>query len=143
MTRFRLAAAGLALAAAMLAGQAQGAAHAPLVHYTFRGVAVTAPGPNATQLQVDVRGGNRPALRELIGAAQPLIFTVGPRTRYIAETRTNQPHRSASAAIQAGDPVVVNVWARGRAPLAELLATQARSVDDQADAARPTGRLFL
>jgi hypothetical protein len=146
MKSFRLAAAGLAVAASALVGPAQGAstqASARLVHYTFRGVAVTAPGANATQLQVDVRGGNKVALRQLIGAGQPLIFTVGPKTRYVAEKQSGRPRGSSSDRIQAGDPVVVNVWARPRAALAELLATPARMVDDVADASRPKGRLFL
>jgi hypothetical protein len=146
MKGFRLAAAGLAVAASALVGQAQGAstqASAGLVHYSFRGVAVSAPGANATQLQVDVRGGNKVALRQLIGAGQPLIFTVGPKTHYVAEKQSGRPRASASDKIEAGDPVVVNVWARPRAPLAELLATPARMVDDVVEASRPKGRLFL
>jgi hypothetical protein len=146
MKSFRLAAAGLAVAASVLVGQAQGAstqARAKLVHYTFRGVAVTAPGANASQLQVDVRGGNKVALRRLIGAGQPLIFTLGPKTHFVAEKQSGRPRRSSSDRIQAGDPIVVNVWARAHAALAELLATPARSVDDVAEASRPKGRLFL
>jgi hypothetical protein len=146
MRSLRYAAAGLALGVAALAGQAQGAstqAHANLVHYAFRGVVVTAPGASATQLQVDVRGGNKIALRQLVGAAQPLIFTVGAKTHYVAEKPSGVPRASSSDRIDAGDPIVLNVWARPRAPLAELLATPARMVDDLAEAARPKGRLFL
>jgi hypothetical protein len=146
MRSLRYTAAGLALALAALAGQAQGAptqARANLAHYTFRGVVVTAPGANATQVQVDVRGGNKIALRQLIGAAQPLIFTVGAKTHYVAEKQSGRPRASSSDRIEAGDPIVVNVWARPHAPLAELLATSARMVDDIAEAARPKGRLFL
>jgi hypothetical protein len=146
MNSFRIAAAGLAVAASALVGQAQGASTqtgARLVHYTFRGVAVSAPGANATQLQVDVRGGNKVALRQLIGAGQPLIFTVGPKTHYVAEKQSGRPRASRPEKIEAGDPVVVNVWARSKAALAELLATPARMVDDVAEANRPKGRLFL
>src|SRR5262249_49211052 len=89
------------------------------------------------------RGGNRIALRQLIGAGQPLIFTVGARTHYVAEKQSGRPRASSSDRIEAGDPIVVNVWARPRAALAELLATPARMVDDLADAARPNGGLFL
>ena len=78
---------------------------------------------------MQVTGGNRPALRALVGnTGQPLSFTVDGRTSYIAWTaslRGNAPSATTAAALKAGDPVHLRIRAPCGAPLASA-AGQAR-----------------
>jgi hypothetical protein len=150
--------AALAVAATALVGVAPAAAapahHHPARHagfagqlFVFSGTVAAAPAADSATLQVTVTGGNRPALRALVGnATEPLSFTVNDRTAYIAYTatsRANAPTTTTAAALKPGDPVHLRIRAWSRAPLANLLAKPARSVNDFALAARVSGRLFL
>ena len=80
-------------------------------------------------IQVQVTGGNRPALKALLGAAQPTTFTTDRKTRWIA-VNGNTPLLSASDTVLAGDLVRVVVRAPRHTPLATLVATPAASVTD-------------
>jgi hypothetical protein len=115
--------------------------------YVFSGTVVAAPSATSPALQVTVTGGNRPALRALVGnTSAPLSFTVDGKTAYIAWTATsrgNAPTTTTAAALKAGDPVHLRVRAAYRAPLANLLARPVRTANDYALAERVTGRLFL
>jgi hypothetical protein len=137
----RMTAAALAVAIAGLALAGSASAHARGIAYEFRGTAVVAPGTGASQIQVQVTGGNRLALKALLGAAQPTTFTTG-RTRWIA-VRGNAPLLGASDTVLAGDLVRVVVRAPRHTPLATLVATPAASVTDLSARTRPAGRLFL
>jgi hypothetical protein len=138
----RLTAAALAVAVASLALAGTASAHVRGVAYEFRGAAVVAPGTGATQIQVQVDGGNRPALKALLGAAQPTTFKADAHTRWIA-VNGNTPVLGASDTVLAGDIVRVVIRAPFHTPLATLLATPAASVTDLSARTRPTGRLFL
>jgi hypothetical protein len=138
----RLTAAVLAVAVAGLSLVGSASAHARGMAFEFRGTAVVAPGSAATQIQVQVTGGNRPALKALLGAAQPTTFTTDSKTRWIA-VNGNAPVLGASATVLAGDLVRVVVRAPRHTPLATLVATPAASVTDLSARARPAGRLFL
>jgi hypothetical protein len=139
--RFTVAALAVAIASLSLAGVAS--AHTRGIAYEFRGTAVVAPGSAATQIQVQVTGGNRPALKALLGAAQPTTFTVDGHTRWIA-VNGNAPVVGASDTVLAGDLVRVLVRAPRHTPLTTLLATfTAASVNDLSARTRPAGRLFL
>ena len=120
----RLTAAALAVAIAGLSLAGSASAHPRGIAYEFRGTAVVAPGTGATQIQVQVAGGNRPALKALIGAAQPTTFTTDTRTRWIA-VHGNTPVLAASDTVLAGDLVTVVVRAPWTTPLATLVATPA------------------
>jgi hypothetical protein len=138
----RLTAAALAVAIASLALAGTASAHVRGVSYEFRGAAVVAPGTGATSIQVAVDGGNRQALKALLGAAQPTTFKTDGHTRWIV-VHGNTPLLGASDYVLAGDIVRVTVRAPFHTPLATLLATPAASVTDLSARTRPTGRLFL
>ena len=142
MIRLTAAALAAAVAGLGLAATAGAATRAQGIAYEFRGTAVVAPGPAAAQLQVQVSGGNRPALKALLGAAQPTTFTTAPGTRWIA-LNGNAPVLAASDTVLAGDRVRVVVRAPRHTPLATLVATPAASVTDLSAATRPGGRMFL
>jgi hypothetical protein len=115
--------------------------------YVFSGTLAVAPGATPTTLQVTVTGGNRPALRALVGnTTAPLTFTVDSRTSYIAWTagdRANAPSSTTPDMLKAGDPVHLRIRAHWGTPLATLLTTPVRMVNDFAAAQRVAGRLFL
>ena len=138
----RLTAAALAVAIASLALAGTASAHNRGAAYEFRGEAVVAPGTGATSIQVQVTGGDRLALKALLGAAQPTTFTTDRGTRWIA-VHGNTPLLGASDTVLAGDIVRVVVRAPRHTPLATLVATPAASVTDLSARTRPTGRLFL
>jgi hypothetical protein len=138
--RFTATALAVAVAGLALAGSAS--AHSRGIAYEFRGNAVVAPGTGATQIQVQVTGGDRIALKALLGAAQPTTFIADTRTRWIT-VNGNTPLLGASDTILAGDLVRVVVRAPRHTPLASLVATPAASVTDLSARTRPAGRLFL
>jgi hypothetical protein len=138
----RLTAAALAIAIASLALAGTASAHVRGVPYEFRGAAVVAPGTGATTIQVQVDGGNRLALKALLGATQPTTFAIDGHTRWIA-VNGNRPVLGASDTVLAGDIVRVVVRAPFHTPLATLLATPAASITDLSARTRPAGRLFL
>ena len=138
----RLTAAALAIAVASLALAGTASAHVRGVPYEFRGAAVVAPGTGATQIQVQVDGGNRLALKALLGAAQPTTFKTDGQTRWIA-VNGNMPVLGSSDTVLAGDLVRVVIRAPFHTPLAMLLAMPASNVTDLSARTRPAGRLFL
>ncbi len=92
-------------------------------------------------------GGNRPALRALVGnTTAPLTFTVDGRTSYIAwsaSARGNAPVATTPTRSKVGDPVHLRIRARYGAPLATLLSTPTRMVNDFAAAQTVAGRMFV
>jgi hypothetical protein len=136
----RITATALVVAVAGLSLAGTASAHARGIPYEFRGTAVVAPGTNAVQIQVQVTGGNRPALKALLGAAQPTTFTTGRKTRWIA-VDGNRPLIGASDTVLAGDLVRVVVRAPRHTALGDL--TAAASVTDLSARTRPAGRLYL
>jgi hypothetical protein len=138
----RLTATALAVAVASLTLAGTASAHQRGIAYEFRGEAVVAPGAGATQIQVQVTGGNRPALKALLGAAQPTTFKTDSKTRWIVVVE-NAPRIGGPQAVLVGDIVRVVVRAPWHTPLADLLLKPAASVTDLSARTRPTGRLFL
>jgi hypothetical protein len=135
-------------ASAATANHGRGQHHARFAQlYIFKGTVAVAPVAGATTLQISVTGGDRPALRALVGnTVSPLSFTVDSRTSYIAWTaseRGNGPSATTEDALKVGDPVHLRILSNRRAPLAQLLATPVRMVNDFAAAQSTTGRLFL
>jgi hypothetical protein len=114
--------------------------------YIFKGT-VAAPSTGTTALQIAVTGGNRPALKALVGnTSTPLSFTVDGRTAYIAWTaseRGNAPTATTAAGLAVGDPVHLRIRGRFGAPLANLLLNPTRSVNDFAAAQKVAGRMFV
>jgi len=114
--------------------------------YIFKGTVAAAPSSSTNALQITVTGGNRPALKALVGnTSSPLAFTVDGRTSYIAwtaSTRGNAPSATTADALKVGDPVHLRIRARHGAPLA-LLIEPTRMVNDFAAAQKVAGRMFI
>jgi hypothetical protein len=85
---------------------------------------------------VDVNGGNRIALKKLIGHSDNQQFAVGANTQYLRWTH-GVPTVVPESNLVAGDRVSVKIRADRRASLAQIESTQAKTV---ADTGPPNGR---
>src|SRR6266849_7398224 len=142
MVKHRLthALAAAALACAVLGGSAaadhgQGRGQV----FKFSGELTAAPGPNAGSVSVQVEGGNRPALRALIGSSQNQVFTLGSGTEILIWSH-GVPHVGTTADLQQGDHVTVRIRAPRDSSLQQIKSQQAAVV---ADTAAPNGGLPL
>jgi hypothetical protein len=123
-----------ALACAAVASTATGAGNGRL--FQFRGEVLAA---TPTSVQLTVEGGNRPALRAMLGQSQNQSFTIGTTTEVLV-WRKGIPAVGSYLDLKAGDWVNVNVRDRAGSSLAELEAKPAGIIGDrihQADAALP------
>src|SRR3954453_24141891 len=93
------------------------------IGYVFNGQ-LLADGGSPPSLFVDVKGGNRPALRKLIGQGRNQQFAVGSGTQYIRWTN-GVPAVVDESSLIAGDFVTVRVRAARDASLAQIEATPA------------------
>ncbi len=127
-----------ALACAAVAATAVGAPKGQL--FQFRGdVLTTSP----TSLQVGVEGGNRPALRALLGQSQEQTFTLGSSTEILVWEH-GVPHVGSIADLKPGDWVNVNIRAAAGSTLAQLEATAPGTVGDVGAKPNPPSHpLFL
>jgi hypothetical protein len=94
--------------------------------FQFRGEVV---GATATSVQVTVEGGNKPALRKMLGQPQNQTFTLGS-TSEILIWHKGIPAVGAYTDLAAGDWVQVNVRAKAGSSLAEIEATPVGIVGD-------------
>ncbi len=104
------------------------------VLYVFNGRMMADAGSNPT-IAVDVNGGNKPALRKLVGQSDSASFAVDAHTQYLRWTH-GVPTVVPESNLLAGDRVTVRVVAARRASLAEIEGTPARRVADKG----PSGR---
>ena len=114
--------------------------------YIFKGTLAADAGANATSVSLNVTGGNRPALRALVGATGPISFTVAPRTVYVSwapAARGNAPSITTSDTLKAGDRVYVRIRGRHGLPLPILQQRAARQVGDVTAAQAVDGRMFV
>jgi hypothetical protein len=95
--------------------------------FQFRGEVLAA---SATSVQVQVEGGNRPALRAMLGQSQDQSFTIGTTTEILV-WRKGIPAVGAYTDLKAGDWVNVNVRDRAGSSLADLEATPAGIIGDR------------
>ena len=135
-----------ALAVAMIAGaglSASAASTPRLAHYLFRGTLTSAPG-SSTTLQVHVQGGNRLALRKMLGQSQNQSFAVGASTEYL-RWQNGIPTVVQESDLAAGDHVAIHVRAPRSASLTEIEATAAGVVGDHGSTRppRPENPLYL
>jgi hypothetical protein len=91
---------------------------------------------SSPSLFVDVNGGNRIALKKLIGHGDNQQFAVGANTQYLRWTH-GVPTVVPESNLVAGDRVSVKVRADRRASLAQIESTPAKVV---ADTGPPNGR---
>jgi hypothetical protein len=131
-----------ALSLALLAtGAAQGGGAG--THYIFRGHLLATPPANATSISVTVEGGNRIALKKMLGSAVDQTFSVGTGTEFLKWSH-GVPTVVHSEDLRAGDWVVVNVRAPHNASLSQVESRPAGIVSDRvAKPNRPTYPLFL
>jgi hypothetical protein len=97
------------------------------IAFEFRGELIAEPPPGASSLLVDVAGGNRPALRLLVGQSSAQAFAVGPNTQYLRWAR-GVPTVVSLDNLAEGDQVTVRIRAPRRSSLAQVEATPAAVV---------------
>src|SRR5437588_9806400 len=86
--------------------------------YVFNGRLLADAG-SSTSLYVDINGGNRPALKKLVGQSDSQNFAVGASTQYLRWAH-GVPSVVAESNLVAGDVVSVQVRAARDAPLAQI-----------------------
>ncbi len=114
--------AALAAVAAASAGAAGGG-----IAYSFLGKLSATPSGGHVSITVD--GGNRPALRALLGSSVAQTFTYGDKTEFLRWTN-GVPKVVRAGDLQAGDYVRVNVRAPRGSSLATLESTAAGLIGD-------------
>ena len=110
--------------------------------YLFNGRLLADAGSSST-LAVDVNGGNKLALRKLIGQSDNRNFAVDASTQFIRWTH-GVPTVVAESNLLAGDRVTVRIRADRRAAIGQIETTPARQVADRGPAGRfPNKPLWL
>ena len=133
-------AAALALMLAA-AGVAQGGGSA--ARYVFRGHLLATPPANATSVSVQVEGGNRLALRTMLGASVDQSFAVGSGTEFLKWSH-GVPTVVHANDLAAGDWVTVNVRAPRGSSLSQVEARPAGIVSDRVAKPNPPSQpLYL
>jgi hypothetical protein len=100
--------------------------------YLFRG---TVASVGSTSVSVDVRGGNRRALRLLLGSSRTQTFTVGDSTIFL-RWQGKVPTVTQLADLKAGDKVAIHVRAGAGSTLGQVEATPAARVAEHEPASQ-------
>jgi hypothetical protein len=110
--------------------------------FIFNGRMMADAGSNPT-LAVDVNGGNRLALKKLIGQSDDRNFAVDANTQFIRWTH-GVPTVVPESNLLAGDRVTVRIRTDRRASIGQIESTPARQVADRGPAGRfPSQPLWL
>jgi len=110
--------------------------------YLFNGRLLADAGSSST-LAVDVNGGNKLALKKLIGQSDDRNFAVDANTQFIRWTH-GVPTVVTESNLLAGDRVTVRIRADRRAAIGQIETTAARQVADRGPAGRfPNKPLWL
>jgi hypothetical protein len=99
------------------------------IAYAFSGRLLVDAG-NSSSLYVDVNGGNRAALRKLVGQSDARHFAVDSNTEYLRWAH-GVPTVVSESNLVADDRVTVRIRAARDASLAQIEATPARVVADR------------
>jgi hypothetical protein len=111
------------------------------IHYVFLGQLTAVPTDNA--VSISVAGGNRPALRAMLGQSVDQTFATGPSTEFLKWTK-GVPSVVQAGDLAIGDYVRVNVRAPRGASLADLEERPSPLVGDHGTQLyRPTQPLYL
>ncbi|MSO95512.1 MAG: hypothetical protein EXQ81_06930 [Thermoleophilia bacterium] len=102
--------------------------------YLFRGVLVSTADGKVT---ITVKGGNRHALKLLIGQPADQTFTTGPETVFLHWAQRIPTVIDASG-LKVGDRILIRIRAARDLSLAEVEATPARRVADREPKAQET-----
>jgi len=112
------------------------------INFMFNGRLLADAG-SSSSLFVDVKGGNKPALRKLLGQGHTQQFAVDSNTQYIRWTH-GVPTVVPESNLVAGDRVSINVRAPLSDSLAQIEATPAWRVADRGSEGRfPRRPLWL
>jgi hypothetical protein len=112
------------------------------INFMFNGRLLADAG-SSSSLFVDVKGGNKPALRKLLGQGHTQQFAVDSNTQYIRWTH-GVPTVVPESNLVAGDRVSINVRAPRTDSLAQIEATPAWRVADRGSEGRfPRRPLWL
>ena len=110
--------------------------------FIFNGRMMADAGSNPT-LAVDVNGGNRLALKKLIGQSDDRNFAVDANTQFIRWTH-GVPTVVPESNLLAGDRVTVRIRTDRRASIGQIESTPARQVADRGPSGRfPSQPLWL
>ena len=140
--RRQLLLASLLTLALLTAGTSAIAARSSNALFIFNGRMLADAGSNPT-LAVDVNGGNRLALKKLIGQGDDRNFAVDANTQFIRWTH-GVPTVVPESNLLAGDRVTVRIRADRRSSIGQLESTPARQVADRGPAGRfPSQPLWL
>src|ERR1041385_3542123 len=140
MLRIVLAALSLALLAAGAAPGSGARQHNDFrAQYIFRGHLLATPPANATSVSLSVEGGNRLALRAMLGQSVDQNFAVGTGTEFLKWSH-GIPTVVHSNDLTAGDWVVVHVRAPRNAPLAQIESRPAGIVADRGPNPNPPSK---
>jgi hypothetical protein len=119
---------------------ASGEANVPFI---FRGELLADPPHGANSLLVDVAGGNRRALRLMVGQSSAQSFAVGSRTQYLRWAH-GVPTVVSQSNLAEGDQLTVRIRAPRGSSLAQVEATPATVVSDRGpNPRRPAKPLWL
>jgi hypothetical protein len=100
------------------------------IAYEFRGELIADPPSGASSLLVDVAGGNRPALRLMVGQSSAQAFAVGPNTQFLRWAR-GVPTVVSLDNLAEGDQLTVRIRAPRGSSLAQVESTPAAVVADR------------
>jgi len=140
--RRQLLLASLLALALLTAGTSAIAARSSNALFIFNGRMMADAGNNPT-LAVDVNGGNKLALKKLIGQSDDRNFAVDANTQFIRWTH-GVPTVVPESNLLAGDRVTVRIRADRRSSIGQLESTPARQVADRGAAGRfPSQPLWL
>jgi len=129
--------AAVALLATLAAASAGVAVNRP---YVFTGELLNA---SSSSVQLQVEGGNRPALRALLGQSQDQTFSIGTGTEILVWVN-GVPHVGGLVDLHQGDWVAVRVRAAAGSTLSQIEGTDARIVADRGSKAGGPGQpLYL
>src|SRR5437764_8280482 len=113
------------------------------VAFEFRGELAAAPPPGSSSLLVDVAGGNKRALRLMVGQPSGQSFSVNSSTEYLRWVH-GVPTVVDQSNLAEGDQLVVRTRAPRGSTLAQVEATPAGVVADHgANPGRPLRPLWL
>jgi hypothetical protein len=111
--------------------------------FLVRGELLADPPSGSSSLIVDVAGGNRRALRLLVGQSSAQSFAVGPNTQYLRWAH-GVPTVVTQDNLAEGDQLTLRIRAPRGSSLAQLLATPAGNVADRGPSpGRPAKPLWL
>jgi hypothetical protein len=103
-----------------------------LPDYLFRG---TVASVGSSTVSLDVRGGNRRALRVLLGSSRTQTFAVGGSTTYL-RWQGKVPTVTQLSDLKAGDKVAIHVRAAAGSTLGQVEATPAAKVAEHEPASQ-------